>query len=132
MRKILLVLTAATIMAGTAVAGEPLTDHQMDGVTAGFEVFSGPTPGEPQVLQALAPTVTSTATPTPTPAPTPAPTSTVSGPPCECNPGAAYDPPDPAALAPLVAAAQAAAPPPPPTPTQQFSTLLSTNGIGLR
>ena len=40
MRKILLALTAATIMAGTAVAGERLTDQQMDKVAAGFTACS--------------------------------------------------------------------------------------------
>ena len=48
MRKALLVLTAATIVTGTAVAGEPLTNQQMDKVAAGFYACSSlpclPTP----------------------------------------------------------------------------------------
>jgi len=54
MRKILLVLGVAPFMAGTTMAAQPLTDNQMDGVTAGFEAFSGPTPEDLQVFQALA------------------------------------------------------------------------------
>ena len=42
MRRFLLALTAATIMAGTAIAREPLTDDRMDGVIAGFEAYTSP------------------------------------------------------------------------------------------
>jgi hypothetical protein len=54
MRKILLVLGVVPLMIGTAMAAQSLTDNQMDGVTAGFEAFSGPTPEDLQVFQALA------------------------------------------------------------------------------
>ena len=48
MRKVLLALAAATIMAGAAVAGEPLTDQQMDKVAAGFTAYTVlPPPGTP-------------------------------------------------------------------------------------
>lgn len=42
MRKFLLALGVAPLMAGTAFAGQlqPLSDNQMDGVTAGFSAFS--------------------------------------------------------------------------------------------
>jgi len=57
-RKILLALTAATIMTGSAVAGERLTDQQMDGVTAGFTAYSG-NPNA-QALTAIVASVTTT------------------------------------------------------------------------
>ena len=44
MRKVLPVLGFVLLMTSTAMAAEPLNDSQMDGVTAGFEVFSGPPP----------------------------------------------------------------------------------------
>jgi hypothetical protein len=40
MRKFLLALGVVPLMAGTALAAQPLTDSQMDGVTAGFSAFS--------------------------------------------------------------------------------------------
>jgi hypothetical protein len=40
MRKFLLALGVVPLMAGTALAAQPLTDNQMDGVTAGFSAFS--------------------------------------------------------------------------------------------
>jgi hypothetical protein len=40
MRKVLLALGVAPLMASTAMAAQPLTDNQMDGVTAGFAAFS--------------------------------------------------------------------------------------------
>ena len=112
MRKILLALTAATIMASTAVGGEPLTDQQMDAVIAGaanFPPLYGPginLGGSDALSNAQA---ASQGPPTPTPGFT-----AYNG----CYPDCNFPPPPP--------------PPPPPTPTQQFSILLSTNGIGLR
>jgi len=57
MRKILLVLSVAPFMAGTAMAAQPLTDNQMDGVSAGFEaspelieLVGSLTPGPPPPL----------------------------------------------------------------------------------
>ena len=40
MRKFLLALAATPLLAGTAWAAQPLSDNQMDGVTAGFSAFS--------------------------------------------------------------------------------------------
>lgn len=37
MNKVLMGLAALPFLAGTAVAGQPLTNHQMDLVTAGFD-----------------------------------------------------------------------------------------------
>jgi hypothetical protein len=60
MRKILLALIAATVMAGTAIAREQLADQQMDKVAAGFEAFSGPTPADLQELAPIVAAVTAT------------------------------------------------------------------------
>ena len=57
MRKILLVLGVAPLMAGTAMAAQPLTDNQMDGVTAGFAAFST---ADAQALGKIVASVTST------------------------------------------------------------------------
>jgi|SRR5579864_6185545 len=40
MRKLLTVLATLPFMAGVAVAGQPLSDQQMDRVTAGFSAIS--------------------------------------------------------------------------------------------
>jgi hypothetical protein len=40
MNKFLLGLAAVPLLAGTASAAQPLSDHQMDAVTAGFSAFS--------------------------------------------------------------------------------------------
>jgi hypothetical protein len=40
MRKVLMALAALPFMAGVAMAGQPLTDQQMDRVTAGFSALS--------------------------------------------------------------------------------------------
>jgi len=44
MRKVPLVLGLVLVMTGTAMAAQPLTDNQMNGVTAGY---TGPDPGGP-------------------------------------------------------------------------------------
>jgi len=40
MKKFLLAMVAAPLLTGTAWAAQPLSDNQMDGVTAGFSAFS--------------------------------------------------------------------------------------------
>lgn len=40
MKKFLLTLAVAPLMTGTAWAAQPLSDSQMDGITAGFSAFS--------------------------------------------------------------------------------------------
>lgn len=40
MKKFLLGLAAVPLLAGTALAAQPLSDRQMDAVTAGFSAFS--------------------------------------------------------------------------------------------
>jgi hypothetical protein len=40
MKKFLFGLAAVPLLAGTAMAAQPLSDHQMDAVTAGFSAFS--------------------------------------------------------------------------------------------
>jgi hypothetical protein len=40
MRKIVVTLSVAPLLTGTAMAAQPLADNQMDKVTAGFEAFS--------------------------------------------------------------------------------------------
>jgi hypothetical protein len=40
MNKVLIGLAAMPLLAGTAFAAQPLSDHQMDAVTAGFAAFS--------------------------------------------------------------------------------------------
>lgn len=40
MNKLLLGLAAVPLLAGTAMAAQPLTDKQMDAVTAGFDALS--------------------------------------------------------------------------------------------
>ncbi|HUK07062.1 MAG TPA: hypothetical protein VLX09_04260 [Stellaceae bacterium] len=57
MRKFLLALGVAPLMAGTAMAAQPLTDNQMDGVTAGFAAFST---ADAQALGKIVASVTST------------------------------------------------------------------------
>ncbi|HUK07921.1 MAG TPA: hypothetical protein VLX09_08650 [Stellaceae bacterium] len=57
MRKVLLALGVAPLMAGTAMAGQPLTDNQMDGVTAGFAAFST---SDAQALGKIVASVTAT------------------------------------------------------------------------
>jgi len=57
MRKVLLALGLAPLMAGTAMAAQPLTDNQMDGVTAGFAAFST---ADAQALGKIVASVTST------------------------------------------------------------------------
>ena len=57
MRKFLLALGVAPLMAGTAMAAQPLTDNQMDGVTAGFAAFST---ADSQALGKIVASVTST------------------------------------------------------------------------
>jgi len=56
-RKVLLALGVAPLMAGTAMAAQPLTDNQMDGVTAGFAAFST---ADAQALGKIVASVTST------------------------------------------------------------------------
>jgi hypothetical protein len=65
MRKILLVLTAAIMTGGTAIAEEPLTNQQMDGVIAGVYVLCGC--GNAAKLPPNAVTLPPTPTPTPIP-----------------------------------------------------------------
>ena len=57
MRKVLLALGVAPLMATTAMAAQPLTDNQMDGVTAGFAAFST---ADAQALGKIVPSITST------------------------------------------------------------------------
>jgi len=57
MRKFLLALGVAPLMAGTAMAAQPLTDNQMDGVTAGFAAFST---ADAQALGKIVASVTAT------------------------------------------------------------------------
>ena len=57
MKKLLLALGLAPLMAGTAMAAQPLTDNQMDGVTAGFAAFST---SDAQALGKIVASVTST------------------------------------------------------------------------
>jgi len=57
MRKFLLALGVAPLMAGTAMAAQPLTDNQMDGVTAGFASFST---ADAQALGKIVASVTAT------------------------------------------------------------------------
>jgi hypothetical protein len=57
MRKVLLALGVAPLMAGTAMAAQPLTDNQMDGVTAGFAAFST---ADAQALGKIVASVTAT------------------------------------------------------------------------
>jgi len=57
MRKLLLALGMAPLMAGTAMAAQPLTDNQMDGVTAGFAAFST---ADSQALGKIVASVTAT------------------------------------------------------------------------
>jgi len=118
MRKFLLVLCLAPLMTGTAMAVQPLTENEMDAVIAG--IANLPTlygPGFADIgggSNAL-----SNAQAASQPAPTPAPYTAYNGcVPLPCNNVNLPPPPPP--------------PPPPPTPTQQFSILLSSNGIGLR
>jgi hypothetical protein len=40
MRKLILMLGVAPLLAGTAMAAQPLTENQMDGVIAGFSAYS--------------------------------------------------------------------------------------------
>ena len=40
MKKLILGLAAVPLLAGTALAAQPLSDQQMDAVTAGFSAFS--------------------------------------------------------------------------------------------
>jgi hypothetical protein len=40
MKKFLLALAVAPLLTGTAMAAQPLSDNEMDGVTAGFSAFS--------------------------------------------------------------------------------------------
>ena len=40
MKKFLLTLAVAPLLTGTAWAAQPLSDSQMDGITAGFSAFS--------------------------------------------------------------------------------------------
>jgi len=40
MRRFLLALPALPLLVGTAMAAQPLSDNQLDGVTAGFSAFS--------------------------------------------------------------------------------------------
>jgi len=57
MRKVLLALGLAPLMASTAMAAQPLTDNQMDGVTAGFASFST---ADAQALGKIVASVTAT------------------------------------------------------------------------
>jgi len=57
MRKFLLALGVAPLMASTAMAAQPLTDNQMDGVTAGFASFST---ADAQALGKIVASVTAT------------------------------------------------------------------------
>jgi hypothetical protein len=57
MRKLLLALGMAPLMAGTAMAAQPLSDNQMDGVTAGFAAFST---ADSQALGKIVASVTAT------------------------------------------------------------------------
>jgi len=57
MRKVLLALGLAPLMASTAMAAQPLTDNQMDGVTAGFAAFST---ADAQALGKIVASVTAT------------------------------------------------------------------------
>jgi len=57
MRKVLLALGLVPLMAGTAMAAQPLTDTQMDGVTAGFAAFST---ADAQALGKIVASVTAT------------------------------------------------------------------------
>ncbi|HUK08121.1 MAG TPA: hypothetical protein VLX09_09665 [Stellaceae bacterium] len=57
MKKLLLALGLAPLMAGTAMAAQPLTDNQMDGVTAGFASFST---ADAQALGKIVASVTAT------------------------------------------------------------------------
>jgi hypothetical protein len=57
MRKLLLALAVAPLLTGPAWAGQPLTDNQMDGVTAGFSAFST---ADAQALGKIVATLTAT------------------------------------------------------------------------
>ncbi|HUK07109.1 MAG TPA: hypothetical protein VLX09_04500 [Stellaceae bacterium] len=57
MKKFLLALGVAPLLAGTAMAAQPLTDNQMDGVTAGFAAFST---SDAQALGKIVASVTAT------------------------------------------------------------------------
>ena len=57
MNKLLLGLAAVPLLAGTAMAAQPLTDSQMDGVTAGFDALST---AEAQALGKIVSTESST------------------------------------------------------------------------
>ena len=57
MRKFLLALGVAPLMASTAMAAQPLTDNEMDGVTAGFASFST---SDAQALGKIVASVTAT------------------------------------------------------------------------
>ena len=57
MNKLLLGLAAVPLLAGTAMAAQPLTDTQMDGVTAGFDSLSS---AEAQALGKIVTTESST------------------------------------------------------------------------
>jgi len=57
MKKLLLALGLAPLVAGTAMAAQPLTDNQMDGVTAGFASFST---ADAQALGKIVASVTAT------------------------------------------------------------------------
>jgi len=53
MWKILPVLGVVPLITGAAMAAQPLTNQQMDGVTAGFTAYNGPDPATQQALAAL-------------------------------------------------------------------------------
>jgi len=57
MKKFLLALGLVPLMASTAMAAQPLTDNQMDGVAAGFAAFST---ADAQALGKIVASVTAT------------------------------------------------------------------------
>ena len=101
MWRILLVLGVVPLMSGTVMAAQPLTENQMDGVTAGFATAN----------EAALPLSEFAYTPPPPPPPTL--TSILFACVSRCD---------------VLAAIQAGGPPAPAaaTPTAQFSTLIST------